>query len=143
MVEAAVKDGLLSYEADPAKYEEEEDEDAKPSPNDKKTQGEKNPAEEETSVATVKTCKRPWWVCQPYVRPLLKEALEKGSLTMSKKDRRRQEEAAAVIEKKEEILDGDKKLVEGSRTGMTDREKRDEDDGLDRKEMPKESMVCG
>ena len=145
MVEAAIKDGLLSYEADPTKYEEEE-EVAKPPPNDEKAQGETNPNEDETSVATVKACKRPWWVCQPYVRPLLKEALEKGSLTMSKKDRRKQEEAAAVFEKKkkeEERLEG-AKLVEGPRGGlMTDREKRDEDDGLDRKEMPKESMVCG
>lgn len=135
MVEAAVKDGLISYEADPTKYDEE---DAEP-PNDEKGN------EDETSVSTVKACKRPWWVCQPYVRPLLKEALEKGSLTMSKKDRRKQEEAAAVTEKEEKIegTDGDK-LVEGSRGGIaSDREKRDEDDGLDRKEMPKESMVCG
>lgn len=135
MVEAAVKDGLISYEADPTKYDEEDAE----SPNDETGN------EDETSVSTVKACKRPWWVCQPYVRPLLKEALEKGSLTMSKKDRRKQEEAAAVTEKKEKIegIDGDK-LVEGSRGGIaSDREKRDEDDGLDRKEMPKESMVCG
>lgn len=40
----------------------------------------------ETSVKAVKECRRPWWVCQPYVRPLPLEAVLKGSLTLSKKD---------------------------------------------------------
>ncbi|KFY12625.1 hypothetical protein V492_03765, partial [Pseudogymnoascus sp. VKM F-4246] len=38
--------------------------------------------EYETSVAAVRECKRPWWVCQAYVRPLPMEAMAKGSLTM-------------------------------------------------------------
>ncbi len=45
----------------------------------------------ESSLATVARCKRPYWVCQPYVRPLPKEALEKGSMTLSKKEKRRLE----------------------------------------------------
>lgn len=31
--------------------------------------------------------KRPWWVCQPHVRPLPEEALKLGSIQLSKKDR--------------------------------------------------------
>ncbi|KFY93410.1 hypothetical protein V498_04424 [Pseudogymnoascus sp. VKM F-4517 (FW-2822)] len=42
--------------------------------------------EYETSVKAVRECRRPWWVCQPYVRPLPMEAMAKGSLTMSKKE---------------------------------------------------------
>ncbi|OBT75789.1 hypothetical protein VF21_05535 [Pseudogymnoascus sp. 05NY08] len=42
--------------------------------------------EYETSVKAVRECRRPFWVCQPYVRPLPMEAMAKGSLTMSKKE---------------------------------------------------------
>ena len=136
MVEAAVRQGLLDYEADPAKYE-----DAEP-PDDKEHQ-EADLDQDESSAATAKACKRPWWVCQPYVRPLLKEALEKGSLTMSKKDRRRLEEEAVVVGKKQtktETLVGNGTDERGA---MAEREKVDEEDGLERREMPKQSMVCG
>lgn len=40
----------------------------------------------QTSVKAVEECRRPWWVCQPYVRPLPLEAVLKGSLTLSKKE---------------------------------------------------------
>ena len=150
MVESAIKEGLLDYELDPSKYEDHADSLAEKDP------GAENPNEKdetESSMAAVKACKRPWWVCQPYVRPLLKEALEKGSLTMSKKDRRKlaEEEKTAAIKKKDS-LQGEKetgeeneKLVdESSKDGRADRrEKVDEADGLDREEVARESMVCG
>ncbi len=123
MVEAAVKDGLLDYDADPDKYEESD------LPDEIEQQA--NLDKEESTVATVKACKRPWWVCQPYVRPLLKEALAKGSLTMSKKDKRKLEE--------ENIL-GKAKLEQG---GKSEREKLDMGDGMHEEEMPKEAMVAG
>ncbi|KAI0481119.1 hypothetical protein GGR56DRAFT_664457 [Xylariaceae sp. FL0804] len=50
----------------------------------------------ESSAATVKACKRPWWVAQPIVRPLPKEALAKGSIALSRKEKRKQEMAAAA-----------------------------------------------
>ncbi len=53
----------------------------------------------ESSLATVARCKRPYWVCQPYVRPLPKEALEKGSMTLSKKEKRRLEMEAETAAK--------------------------------------------
>ncbi|OBT50008.1 hypothetical protein VE04_09423 [Pseudogymnoascus sp. 24MN13] len=42
--------------------------------------------EYETSVKAVRECRRPFWVCQPYVRPLPMEAMSRGSVTMSKKE---------------------------------------------------------
>ena len=141
MVEAAVKQGLLDYEADPAKYDEDAD-----IPNGKGREEEEDVYVEESSAATVKACKRPWWVCQPYVRPLLKEALEKGSLTMSKKERKKLAEDEGAAEKGK--LDGKE---EGEKVGMgedgrreaTEREKVDREDGLEAREMPRQSMVCG
>ena len=137
MVEAATKEGLLDYNADPAKYEE----DAQLSAVQDETK-EENADEDESSATTVRACKRPWWVCQPYVRPLLKEALAKGSLTMSKKDMRKVEEEEKEKEKKR-LEEEEKKKPDGSSNHVTEREKLDEDDGLDRKEVPRESLVCG
>ena len=104
LTEKAVKQGITQYEADQTankssiapdpidqeEEEEEEEEEEAPTP----------PAEPldpyESSLATVARCKRPYWVCQPYVRPLPKEAMEKGSLTMSKKEKRKLELAARM-----------------------------------------------
>ena len=139
MVEAAVKQGLLDYEADPAKYEEDTD-----LPNGESE--EENVYEEESSAATVKACKRPWWVCQPYVRPLLKEAFEKGSLTMSKKERKKLADEEEGAEKRRLIGKKEGKGVGNGEDGgreATEREKVDREDGLETREMPRQSMVCG
>ena len=128
LVEKATKQGLIDYEAYPEKYEED--------PNEASNAAVKEVEDEQTdyesSVAMVKACKRPWWVCQPYVRPLPKEALEKGSLTLSKKDKRKMEEAALELENK----------VEESRR-MSNREDLDAKDGLKRSEIAQQAMVCG
>lgn len=39
---------------------------------------------EESSIGTIKRCKRPWWVAQPIIRPLPSEALAKGAITLKK-----------------------------------------------------------
>ena len=126
MVEAAVRDGLVDYNRDPSKYEESNPE----------LQSELEKAEaatkDESSLAMVKACKRPWWVCQPYVRPLPKEALEKGSLTLGKKEKKQLEGSRLL---KAEDLSRPK--------GKSGREEVDEGDGMPREEMPKESQVCG
>lgn len=124
MVECATKEGLVDYDLNPSKYEEQD------LPPTKKEQ-EANVGKDGSSIATVKACKRPWWVCQPYVRPLPKEALEKGSLTMSKRDKRRLEEEA-VLEK-----------ARAKEKGMSEREEVDQSDGMERREMPREAMVAG
>lgn len=35
-----------------------------------------------SSVETVRECRRPWWIAQAYVRPLPREALANGSITL-------------------------------------------------------------
>ena len=119
-VENAVKDGILEYKSDPRKYEQ----NISSKSGDEVDLSEKS---KESSIATVEACRRPWWVCQPYVRPLPKEALEKGSLTLSKKEKRQQEIAKATST-----------LLQTSQ-----RERAEEDIGITRSEMPEQSMVCG
>jgi tRNA-dihydrouridine synthase 1 len=106
----------------------------------------------ESSLATVARCKRPFWVCQPYVRPLPKEALEKGSMTISKKEKKRMEEAA----KKDEEVTKAVGLEPGGRVQKEDMdsgkvlrkeslEQNETKDGAtgDVVEIPKEGVVCG
>ncbi|KAI2790727.1 tRNA-dihydrouridine(16/17) synthase [Penicillium oxalicum] len=63
LVEKAVKKGLQEYQANPEKFE-------------------RQPGEVLTgSKATIAEYGRPFWVCQPHIRPLPEEALETGALT--------------------------------------------------------------
>lgn len=105
MVERRVAQGLIDYEktdgksveeAEPARKPEKSQATDPPKKEEEGKESEIGPEEDpESSVATVKACKRPWWVAQPIVRPLPKEALAKGSIKMSKKDIKKQAQAAA------------------------------------------------
>lgn len=133
MVEQAVKAGLKEYEATDGKSWDEElanDEKLKgPKEENGKEAEEERDEDYESSVRTVKECKRPWWVVQPYVRPLPKEAIAKGSLTLSKKRKAELVEAARAI--KESMIP----------TGHT--EKESVGNGKETVDVPKEGLVCG
>ncbi|KAF2683840.1 FMN-linked oxidoreductase [Lentithecium fluviatile CBS 122367] len=144
LVEKAVKEGLLAYEkehADANVATPNSSELPEPTAELETIETELDPYE--SSLATVARCKRPWWVCQPYVRPLPKEAIEKGSMTISKKEKKRREreeaEAKAVgLEpegrvEKERMEAGDKRAVDGSVAKVEEVEI----------EIPKEGVVCG
>ncbi|KAF8857576.1 FMN-linked oxidoreductase [Acephala macrosclerotiorum] len=143
LTEVAVKSGLEEYErTNGESWEREMEEDerlkVKKEIEEKKANegkgGEENGEMDESSVETVRACKRPWWVVQPYVRPLPKEALAKGSLTLSRKEKAALEKANAVEPKKseEKVPNG---LVEVEEVG----------DGKEKEEVeiPKEGLVCG
>jgi tRNA-dihydrouridine synthase 1 len=149
MVERRVAEGLIEYEKTGGKSVEEPEPQApaetstenKPpvaAVEDSKNgeQQQQQPYDPESSVATVKTCKRPWWVAQPIVRPLPKEALAKGALSLSKKDKRKLEEEAG--EKK------DKSGPEGELPGPDGKDAVKEP-GMDPKQqgLTSEELVCG
>ncbi|KAF2480925.1 putative dihydrouridine synthase family protein [Neohortaea acidophila] len=119
LTEKAVKEGLLAYESDPAQFEFD---DTPPSA--------EQLAASESSDAAVRRCKRPYWVCQPYVRPLPKEALEKGSLQLSKKELAKM--AKAEEEAKKAGVEPNGK-VEKVANGSHDQAE----------EVPKAGLVCG
>ncbi|KAI1116015.1 dihydrouridine synthase [Nemania sp. NC0429] len=117
MVERRVAQGLLDYERTGGKSIEGEGESAPKftSPatatgtprGEEGKEGDVDPEDDpESSVATVKACKRPWWIVQPIVRPLPKEALAKGSIKMSKKDKKKQAQAAVSTTVAAESIDG-------------------------------------
>ncbi|KAH8698613.1 dihydrouridine synthase family protein [Talaromyces proteolyticus] len=75
MVEQAVKEGLQEYEKNPEQFDSQH--------NREKLEG---------SKATIAEYSRPWWICQPHIRPLPDEAFAIGAMTVSKKDQRKAEQ---------------------------------------------------
>ena len=67
LVEKAIKGGLDEYEKFPERFAESPD------------------AQLTGSKATIAQYGRPWWICQPHIRPLPEEAMENGALSMKKK----------------------------------------------------------
>ncbi|CZR54589.1 related to tRNA dihydrouridine synthase [Phialocephala subalpina] len=146
LTESAVKSGLEEYEATNGRSWErdmEEDERLKAAKvKEEERMGNGNGGKDgdgdgemdESSVETVRACKRPWWVVQPYVRPLPKEALAKGSLTLSRKEKAALE-AADVAESKKVEQAGPNGHVEVERVG--------DEKGKKEVEIPKEGLVCG
>lgn len=146
MVEARVADGIRAYhetggrsweeeraEADAAREEKERKAKAAVAREQGKAEAEREDAElemDESSVETVRRCRRPWWVVQPFVRPLPKEALAKGALQLSKKDRKAAEEAAATV-------------AAGTSKGRVEKEVVGVDGMGGEVDIPKDGLVCG
>lgn len=108
MVERRVASGLIEYERTDGKSAEEPEPEPNPTAagaegGGKIIQGGQEEEEEEeddddddaaehdsgSSAATVRACRRPWWIAQPIVRPLPEEALAKGSIQPSTRDLRK------------------------------------------------------
>jgi tRNA-dihydrouridine synthase 1 len=121
MVEHAVQQGLVEYERNPEEWAEMERERT-----EVMAKGEifDDP---ESSKDAIARCKRPWWVCQPYVRPLPKEAIANGSMKVSKKKLKSEKGD------EEKMVDKAQLRVEGKGKNMENVEG----------EVPKEAVVCG
>ncbi|KAL2124095.1 hypothetical protein VTJ04DRAFT_460 [Mycothermus thermophilus] len=99
LVEKKVAEGLLEYERTGGKSVEEGGNDGPPpAVSTSPANGGDGEEEEESSAKAVRECWRPWWVVQPIVRPLPKEALATGAVQLSKKEKKR---LAAEMEAKE------------------------------------------
>ena len=91
-----------------------------------------------SSKEAMERCRRPWWVCQAYIRPLPDEALAKGALQVSKKDKKQQEGVEAEVKTQQAKEDAKEETVTNGAL------KKVEDESSDVKvELPKEGMVCG
>lgn len=128
LTEKAVKSALLAYEANPAEFET-NDEPAKQGLN-----------ELESSDEAVRRCKRPYWICQPYVRPLPKEALEKGSMSLSKKEKARLAKAEEEAKKANVAPEGKTEAV-AVVNGELGHEYGEAE--VKNEEVPREGLVCG
>ncbi len=152
MVEAVTRDALIEYEnTDGKSIAADFQEPSTPAPAAEKD-GPDAVALDESSVATVKACKRPWWICQPYVRPLPAEALKKGALHLSKKElaKMAEEEERRKLEgskSSEGLKQSTKGLAPSALTptvgvlGHTELEAVN--GGAETVEIPKEGLVCG
>lgn len=82
-VERRCAQGMIEYEETEGRSFEEELEKLG---EQKVKNGDKEIPPAESSIETVRLCKRPWWVAQPIVRPMPAEAMAKGAIRMTKKE---------------------------------------------------------
>ena len=82
--------------------------------------------EGESSVGVLKRCKRPWWVVQPIVRPLPSEALAKGAIKLSKKDKVEQEKKKDEERKEKNLASVESQAQEKTDESNMDGAKRTE-----------------
>ncbi|KAL7820254.1 dihydrouridine synthase domain-containing protein [Trichoderma aethiopicum] len=126
-VERRVAEGLLEYErTDGRSFDEELERTIA----DRTIEG---VPEEESSVETLKRCKRPWWVAQPIIRPLPSEALAKGAISLKKEkgkakekgDDKKKDDSKAKSENGVAVVDG-KKETEAQQQTKQEIASRDE-----------------
>lgn len=122
MVEKKVAEGLLEYERTDGKSVEDEAGAGAENGDEEQVEDDADDDPEVSSARAIRECKRPWWVVQPIIRPLPKEALARGAVQMSKKEKKRM---AAEMEEEEKT----EKEKEGQATKRTKTEALANGDG--------------
>ena len=142
LTEAAVHEGLRSYRDDPATFDDEETETvpALQRPNDQNAEPHRQPESSET----IRRCRRPYFICQPRVRPLPHEAMANGALRLSKKELAALEtaetERAQLAREVGVPPDGSMETVQHS--GVK-RKQADTAEDQEEVQIPREGLVCG
>ena len=95
--------------------------------------------EQQSFRETIAKYKRPWFICQPFIRPLPAEAIKNGSLQVSKKElakleRERQEKVEAGASIPPMSLESQALRISGEGQRV---------DASTKSELPKEAAVCG
>lgn len=78
LVEQAVRGGLKEYEESPERFEG-------------------NPAGLTGSNAVIAEYGRPWWICQPYIRPLPEEAVESGAMQPKREPKEKKQKESREV----------------------------------------------
>lgn len=125
MVERVVAKGIADYEQN--------SQDWKPPIKSRSEDAKENDDSEISSFVTTTFAKykRPWWVCQPHIRPLPAQALENGALSLSKKKlAKSQEKESNIRSDVPESSIAAEKTVENVPNDIAT-------------EVPREAVVCG
>ncbi|KFA79562.1 hypothetical protein S40288_01134 [Stachybotrys chartarum IBT 40288] len=141
-VETKVAEGLLEYEkTDGQSFADE----LKALP-----QAQDDEGDDVSSARTVRRCKRPWWVVQPIIRPVPKEAMAKGAIQAKKKDKGKGVQATAqaaaenavetITETAANITEGAARSVSGSSTNAAAQVAAEGEKEADAAQMQKEEL---
>ena len=116
MVEDAVNKGLQEY-----------DQEKEVNTNTKVEEDKAEPigGDERSNIKATAKYMRPWWICQPHLRPLPEEAIRRGAMRVSKKDSLRKEREAKALTISQNG---------GTNDGFVDDAKI---------ELPRSAVVCG
>ena len=136
LLEKQVKQALLE-EASSDSNTSEDNAVARPDRNLELTQNEQDSNSPTESEQTIAQYRRPWFVCQPYIRPLPEEAIKNGSLQVSKKELAKLTAGDATKQSKDHSpKPPSKPILEATATEGRFSEST-------KAEIPEEAAVCG
>jgi len=142
MVEAAVKQGLDEENAAiaiPAQQTNHDDATA----GDTTTNTANGVINGQSSATTKQKYKRPFWVCQPHIRPLPDEALKIGAMTLSKKDKEKLAQEMQVKSDTADPVEKDVKSQAAVADALQDDNNRAEKEEIVHELPNEEALACG